>query len=447
MAPEELYTFGPFRLDIQRRRILENGEPVRWWSRRRFELLKTLIDAGGEVVSYASLIEDIWRSGDVLIHTIVQTANDLRRCLGAYGDCIENQHGIGYRFRRPPKHPRTIASANLDLQTLTLYSLAVEEFGRRSRQSLVRALTYFRAVVERHPQFVPAVLGIADCLTLLGHGGFPVFRPTDILPETRATAAKVLELATDPQMKASGYAAIGKIRLMFDWNWADAELNFRRALSLDPANASAQHGLAHLFLITNRWTESLTAIAEARRYAPASAMIHGTSGWLLHFMGRYAEAIAICQTTTELHPQFPAGHVMLAAAYQSAGRYREAKLSFQRSYELEPAPAPFAGLANLQASSGKAASAERIIRKLSAMASPQLVVSPYFLALGHAGLGDEETALGCLEQACSERFDWMVHLGVEPRWRVLHRHRRFRKLLEHVGLYEFWSDFQKRRHE
>src|SRR6185503_19965505 len=96
---------------------------------------------------------------------------------------------------------------DLDLGDLTAYGHALEDLGLRTEQSIQRALEGFRLLFQRHPAHVPSMLGIADCLTLLGHGGFPIFRPRDLLPEARAAIHRALEIGGAPDLMAHAHAA------------------------------------------------------------------------------------------------------------------------------------------------------------------------------------------------------------------------------------------------
>jgi tetratricopeptide (TPR) repeat protein len=61
-------------------------------------------------------------------------------------------------------------------------------------------------------------------------------------------------------------------------------------------------------------------------------------------------------------------------------------------------------------------------------------VSPFYLAMVHAGLDDREQALKWLESACEERYNWMVWLGVEPMFENLRGAEPFAAMLRRIGL-------------
>lgn len=433
------YDRGPFSLDLRRHRILIAGKPIGSWSRLRFELFRILLEADGDVVPYDSLIQQVWGERDVTFHTVNKTAHDLSRSLGIWGDCIQNKHAVGFYFR-PPATAATVKTDSggpIDTEAQAHYEVGVAEWNRRTEASLQRALENFRRVLERYPDFVPALLGLADCLILLTHGGFPVLRK-DVLPEAEMSIEKALFLAQGTAQSAAGHAMLGKLQLIHKWNWVDAEESLRHSIDLDPTHAPAHHTISQLFLITERPELALESIDRARRLSPASAMIHMTAGWLRYFLGHYEEAVTICRRVVQLHPEFAAGHAVLGIAYQGAGMMKEARDALETSRELSTSPNAIAGLGHLHGTLGHTSRARSGLGQLAAMQKRGAIVSPYFYALIHVGLGEADKALNQLQIAANERFDWLLHLSVESRWKPLHRDRRFKELLRGVGLDRAW---------
>src|SRR5262249_31757611 len=61
-------------------------------------------------------------------------------------------------------------------------------------------------------------------------------------------------------------------------------------------------------------------------------------------------------------------------------------------------------------------------------------VSGYCQALIHAGLGHAKECLAALNVAFDQRCDWLIHLGVEPRWPSVRHLPQFRQLMKKVGV-------------
>lgn len=76
------------------------------------------------------------------------------------------------------------------------------------------------------------------------------------------------------------------------------------------------------------------------------------------------------------------------------------------------------------------ARAEQVLAQLQAL--PE--VSPYSLAVVHAGLGNREQVLHLLEQAVEERDVHVLDLGVDPVLREYRSEPRVQRLLQKMGL-------------
>ncbi|MGH9844626.1 MAG: TPR end-of-group domain-containing protein [Blastocatellia bacterium] len=90
-------------------------------------------------------------------------------------------------------------------------------------------------------------------------------------------------------------------------------------------------------------------------------------------------------------------------------------------------------LGHVYAVSGQRAEAQRALDELHRMAERRYV-SPYNLALVHAGLGEPDQAFDWLEQAYEQHAEWVIYLGVDPRLDHLRSTPRFTALLRRVGL-------------
>lgn len=313
-SPSTDYEFGPFRLDMHRRRILRDGRAVSWRSQRQFDLLRVLIEAEPDVVAYDELKVRVWGGKEVLPQTIKQTIKNLRGHLGAYDDCVRNQPGEGYYFNRPPS--AVVGHSNLPLEIRTLLKVATEEWNRRTGASLLRGLKLFRQAVELDPNCVEGLLGVAACITMGCHVGFAVV-PREELQEARNASDKALSLATGNRQTATTLCQIAQLRIMYDWNFDEAERLLKKAMSLDDTLASAYQFFSHLYLITDRWDRATDAIMKARNLAEGSPMLQSTAGLLLYFMRRHKESIAIGETAIGVSSRVCTGPRYARAALRS----------------------------------------------------------------------------------------------------------------------------------
>lgn len=99
-AEDKLFTAGSLAVDVKRRAVTVDGEPV-ILTYKEFELLCYLLENRGVVLSRDQILTKIWdynysgetRTVDVHIRT-------LRQKLGDAGALIETVRGVGYRLAR-----------------------------------------------------------------------------------------------------------------------------------------------------------------------------------------------------------------------------------------------------------------------------------------------------------------------------------------------------------
>ena len=75
-----------------------------------------------------------------------------------------------------------------------------------------------------------------------------------IISKARAAIGKALEL--DPNL-SSAYTFSGWIKMWYDWDWAGAERDLKRAIELDPNNSVAHRSYAHYLMLHRRFDEAL----------------------------------------------------------------------------------------------------------------------------------------------------------------------------------------------
>src|SRR5918993_1948678 len=94
------FNFGNFTLDLERRLLLRDGEPVPL-TPKAFDTLALLVRRRGHVVRKDELLEEIWADAFVEESTIAQNVFTLRKALGqshTENQFIETVPKHGYRF-------------------------------------------------------------------------------------------------------------------------------------------------------------------------------------------------------------------------------------------------------------------------------------------------------------------------------------------------------------
>ena len=94
---------APVRIDLPRREIHADGEPVNV-TNKEFDLLATLVANTGRTLSREDLIDALWTEAGARpdARTVDVHVRRLRRRLGSYASIVRTIRGAGYRFDEHP---------------------------------------------------------------------------------------------------------------------------------------------------------------------------------------------------------------------------------------------------------------------------------------------------------------------------------------------------------
>jgi TolB-like protein/Tfp pilus assembly protein PilF len=290
------------------------------------------------------------------------------------------------------------------------------------------SISYFRQAIELDPNYALAYTGLSDVYRGQTVGG--EMPSGELMPKAKAAAQTAVEL--DDQL-AEAYANLGHVYFWYDWDWNAAEMQYQRALELDPNNPDALQFYAHLLSALGRHTEALAKIKRARELDPLNLRVNSIEGMLLYYAGQTDEAIARLQKTLELAPDYRLAQMMAARAFSEKGRFDEAISATNKAREISPdISEPIAYGTYALARSGKRAEAKAAFDELL-KSSESRYVPPYSIALIYNALDEKEKALDYLEKGFAEKDVRMVWLKVEPKWNNLRNEPRFIDLIRRMN--------------
>jgi tetratricopeptide (TPR) repeat protein len=301
-------------------------------------------------------------------------------------------------------------------------------WNKRTDKGMKKGLEYFRQAIALDPTFTEAYVGVADSYATLGL--YAIIPPKEAFPAAKAAARRALEM--DDGL-AEAHASMGFINFYFDWNRADAENEFRRALAANPNYAMAHSWYGESLAAMGRYSEG---VAEARRALeddPLSLIIGSNAGWTLSLAGKTDDAIETLQKAIEIDPSFPRAHFRLGRAYEQKKLYDLAISELQQAVSLSGGDACYKGsLGHAYAASGKPGQARQVLQELENRGGEAYVPS-YAIALVYAGLGDNDRAMTWLQKAFEDRSTSIVFLKLDPELIGLHSDPRFGQLSQRVN--------------
>jgi TolB-like protein/Tfp pilus assembly protein PilF len=301
-------------------------------------------------------------------------------------------------------------------------------FNRMAEEGLKKAIAHFQQAIQSDQNFALAYAGLADCYSISGL--YSLLPPREMMPKAKEAAMNALRL---DDTLAEAHASLAGILKGYEWDWAAAEREYRRALDLNPNYATAHHLYADFLSAMGRPEEGIREIHRAQALDPLSLVINMEVGWNFYIARDFDRAIEHSLKTLEMEPHFSPAHYTLGLAYLQLGRNDESIAEIHRALDGSRGnPAPLAALGHAQARAGNRHGARAVLARMAGL-SRHNYVSSYLCALIYAELREEQSAFDCLERAIRERDSWLVWLKTEPRFDVLRASPRFKDLLLRVG--------------
>ena len=304
-------------------------------------------------------------------------------------------------------------------------------WNRRTEEGIKRGVEYFGQAIERDPNYALAYAGIADCYTQLGTNISGGLASHDVMPKAKQAAMKAMEI---DDTLAEAHTSLAQTRFLYDWDWPGAEIEYKRAIDLNPNYAHVHHWYSHYLLAMGRLKESLAESLRALDLDPLDLPITTHLGWHYLYAREYDRAIEQLRKALDMDSRFLPAHLFLGQAYAQEAMYDKATAELQQAVSLSrETPVMVAVLGYAYAMSGKKGEAQIILHKLNALSKQRLVPSQEIATI-HTALGEKDQAFEWLRRAYEERYSGLVYLKNDPALDGLRSDPRFADLMRRVGL-------------
>ena len=300
-----------------------------------------------------------------------------------------------------------------------------------SKAGFSKGIEYFNQAIALDHQYGLAYSGLAYNYINQDDWFMP---PNEAGPKTREAAQQALAI---DESDGGAHLSMAIVTHWYDWNWAAAESEFKRAIELNPNNWEAHTYYSWFLAPMGRNDQSIAEAKRAQQADPLSGFANFNVGGALVFARQWDPAIEQLHRAIEVDPTFWFSHCFLGRAYEQKGKLPEAIAEFQRALELEEDNAEiWSGLGHAYALSGKRAEAQKVLEHLKGV-SAHSWVAPYNIAVIYAGLGEKEQAFAFLDQAYKDRSYYLpTYLATDARIDSLRSDPRFVELRKRVGLPE-----------
>ena len=295
-----------------------------------------------------------------------------------------------------------------------------------SRQDILTAVGLFKRAIEKDPAFALAYAGLADAYIELGSPVWGSESPKETLLDAKAAAAKALEL--DPSLAEPHFSLAQTLE--YDWNWPEAEKQYRLALKLNPNYADAHLQYGRFVQALGRNDEAMTQMRQAMELDPFSIKTKVLVAWVTYASRQYDLAVKQFESLGD--------NSGLTCAYREKQMYPEAIAALQK-WELNLSGTRcsrcLGTLAGLYGLEGRKREGRKLINELRENARHRYV-SGVFFAEAYVGLGEKDEAITWLERAYEEHDQWMVWVNSYPGLDPLRSEPRFQALMRRMNFPE-----------
>lgn len=310
-----------------------------------------------------------------------------------------------------------------DIEAYNLYLLGRYQTFRQSPENLKLAVQYLEQATERDPDFAEAYAALGWAYAFQGTDyGRSV--PRSVFPLAQKAALRALEL--DDRL-ADAHSLYADILTWYDWRFQLAEIEYQRAMALDPLNVL---GYALFLSSQSRHEEAIELVERRLAAAPEDDYVNINAGWTYVRAARYKDAIAAAAKVQD-HPDtlrlLGFGHLGNAENTAALAAFEE-DIRQQGRGQVQ-----LFNLAYAYFKVGRSSDAEEFLDELEGQAETRFV-SSLMLAAIYFAKEDEDRGYELLESAVEDRERGVIFLNTSSAFAGQHNDPRFIAILQRIGL-------------
>ncbi len=320
---------------------------------------------------------------------------------------------------RPPARP----------EAYTAYAYGRYFAQKRDETGLRSAIRHYEEALRLDPDYAPAWVGIADANRLLPW--ISLEPPKAAMDRARVALGHASALAPDSSDVQTCRGGV----LEADWQYADAEAAYRKAIELDPSNAQAHQWLGEFLVLFRRDEEAIAAMARAVELNPLDANLHKQRAAVLFRARRFADAEASARLAVRMDDKQPYGHGWIGYALLWQGKYDEGLAEIHADPMSQPDfMKPFVRIQELVTASlrGNAREVARLYRVVEATHMRQ--IEPFMMSVAAAAAHEPSAMYEALDAAFHDHSKILFEVSVHPVFDPYRKEPRFVALLDRIGL-------------
>jgi eukaryotic-like serine/threonine-protein kinase len=314
----------------------------------------------------------------------------------------------------PSRAPTKLGSAGTtNAEAYRLYLEGRQLWYGRTPAGLNKSIGLFQQAIAADPNYALAYTGLADTYNVVSSYGLGIM-PKQARLLSDESSRKALEL--DDSLPEAHTARAGALSMA--WRWSEAQLEYQRAIELNPNNATAHYFYAFSYLVPEkRIDQALDQFRVALSLDPLSSIVNTNYATTLMVAGRYSEALAEFRKTLDRDPAFGPAHYKLSQLYATTGHFAEAESELLKFRSIPGSWSPDAQGYN----------------KL-VLASPAEDDDVSAIAVSFAILGNRDKTFENLEKAFSNEDDELIFCIRYPALDLIRSDPRYAGLMRELSL-------------
>jgi len=302
--------------------------------------------------------------------------------------------------------------------------------------TMFEALECFQNALKIDAEYALASAGLADTyVMLILHGYLPA-------EENWLFALRAVDVAVKngPEL-AETYNSLAIISLFYEWNWDKAEIQFKKAIAINPSfiQAYVWYGYFHQIFVKNDINSGIEQIKRAIKIDPLSTYARSCLCNAYALKDLYEEAIREGEHILEIDPKSILGNINIGATLFWTGNYEKAIYCLEYSTKKSGIVWLYS-LALLYLKAKQKDKAQEIYVKMEKQYNEKGLI-PTALAIVAAAFGDKDKAIKLLRKACEIKDpSLIIYAVVHKDGQVLRSLPRYEKIIEKMGLKEVYKN-------
>jgi tetratricopeptide (TPR) repeat protein len=294
--------------------------------------------------------------------------------------------------------------------------------------NLRKSLAYFQQAIDKDPGYAPAWAEMSETYNLMAAYG--ILTRKEAHSRARASAEKAMQLDNTLVMPI---IMLANVKKNYEWDWAGAEREYRRAIELNPKDQMAHMEYSGLLAMVGRSGEAVAEARRAREVGPLNYWANIQLAWRLYLARQYDQAGLESPKLIEWEPGLSWGYICQASVYLQTGRPEEAVAGLRKAVDVSNRGVfELMYLGHALGVTGARAEGRKVLEEMRGLLERRHV-PPEFIAVVYEGLDEREQALQWFEKAYEQRS---MHAFVipDPRLDRIRSEPRFRDIIRRMGL-------------